>query len=87
MVSSRNTQHSEYFFFDIDQLFIHSFARFNFRSVHGNINEWNDKAAEITGYTWEEAVGRPLVKTFIASNFRKSVEEVVNYALQGVETR
>ena len=28
--------------------------------VHGNVNEWNDKTAEITGFSKEEAFGNPL---------------------------
>ena len=33
--------------------------------VNGNVNEWNEKTAEITGYTKEEAWNNPLVSTFI----------------------
>jgi len=28
--------------------------------VNGKVNEWNDKTAEITGYTKEEAFQKPL---------------------------
>ena len=28
--------------------------------VNGNVNEWNDKTAEITGYKKEEAIGTSL---------------------------
>ena len=30
--------------------------------VRGNVNEWNDKTAEITGFTKEEAFDEPLGK-------------------------
>jgi PAS domain S-box-containing protein len=33
--------------------------------VKGDVNEWNDKTVEITGYSRQEAMGNPLVETFI----------------------
>ena len=33
--------------------------------VNGNVNKWNDKTAEITGFSYEEANNQPLVSTFI----------------------
>ena len=54
--------------------------------AHGNVNEWNFKTAEITGYSREEAFDKPLVKTFIAPRFRESVQEVLDKALTGIET-
>lgn len=29
-------------------------------NIHGDVNEWNDKTAEITGFTREEAFEKPL---------------------------
>jgi PAS domain S-box-containing protein len=54
--------------------------------VKGNVNEWNDKTAEITGFRKEEAMGNPLVSTFIVPKLRKSVQDVLDNALQGHET-
>ena len=54
--------------------------------VKGNVNEWNNKTAEITGYTKEEAFDKPLVETFIVTKLRRSVQEVLDNALQGRET-
>lgn len=54
--------------------------------IHGNVNEWNDKTAEITGYTKEEAFEKPLVQTFIVDKLRPSVQEVLDKALCGDET-
>ena len=54
--------------------------------VNGNVNEWNDKTAEITGFSKEEAFNQPLVDTFIVPNLRNSVQEVLDNALKGVET-
>lgn len=33
--------------------------------IHGNINEWNNKTADITGFTKEEALNKPLGKCSI----------------------
>ena len=54
--------------------------------VHGNVNEWNDKTAEITGYSKEVAMGVPLVNTFIVPSLRNSVQEIMDFALRGRET-
>ncbi len=54
--------------------------------VNGNVNEWNYKTGEITGYSREEAFHKPLVSTFIVPRLRESVEEVLNKALKGIET-
>lgn len=54
--------------------------------VNGNVNEWNDKTAEITGFSKAEAIHRPLVSTFIEPPIRNSVQEVMDAALQGNET-
>ena len=32
--------------------------------VRGNVNEWNDKTAEITGFSKEEAFDKPLGELF-----------------------
>ena len=54
--------------------------------VNGNVNEWNDKTAEITGFSKEEAFNQPLVSTFIVPKLRESVQDVLDKALKGVET-
>ena len=54
--------------------------------VHGNVNEWNNKTAEITGYSKEEAMEKPLVSTFIVPSLRQSVQGVLDEALRGNET-
>merc|ERR1712238_511722 len=54
--------------------------------VHGNVNEWNNKVAEITGFSREEAFGCPLVSRFIVPSLQKSVQEVMDNALRGIET-
>ena len=54
--------------------------------IHGNVNEWNAKTAEITGYTKNEAISSPLVSTYIEPKLRQSVQEVMDNALKGNET-
>lgn len=51
--------------------------------VNGMVNEWNDKTAEIMGFSKEEAFNQPLVSTFIVPNLRQSVQEVLDNALKG----
>ena len=50
------------------------------------MNEWNNKTAEITGFSREESFKKPLVETFIVPKLRSSVQEVLDKALQGEET-
>eukprot|EP00586_Coscinodiscus_wailesii_P000182 CAMPEP_0172481428 /NCGR_PEP_ID=MMETSP1066-20121228/7256_1 /TAXON_ID=671091 /ORGANISM="Coscinodiscus wailesii, Strain CCMP2513" /LENGTH=313 /DNA_ID=CAMNT_0013243685 /DNA_START=211 /DNA_END=1152 /DNA_ORIENTATION=- len=54
--------------------------------VDGNVNEWNNKTAEITGFSKEEAFGKPLISTFIVKKLQASVQEVMDNALKGVKT-
>ena len=54
--------------------------------VHGNVNEWNDKTADITGFAKEEALNKPLVSTFIVPKLRQSVQNIMDNALKGQET-
>ena len=53
--------------------------------TNGLVNEWNNKTAEITGFSRDEAYGRPLVSTFIKENLRSSVKSVMDNALKGNE--
>jgi len=54
--------------------------------VHGNVNEWNDMTAHITGFSNDEAIGKPLISTFIVPSLRPSVQDVLERALHGNET-
>jgi len=54
--------------------------------AQGKVNEWNQKAEKITGYTKSEVMGRDLVADFIDSNYKVSVGEVLAKALKGEET-
>ncbi len=52
----------------------------------GNVNEWNDKTAEITGFKADEALGKPLVSTFIVPKLQATVQGILVNALKGKET-
>jgi PAS domain S-box-containing protein len=54
--------------------------------AQGNVNEWNQQAEKITGFTKEEVMGRGLVANFITDDYKLSVGEVLAKALQGDET-
>ena len=52
----------------------------------GNVNEWNQKVEQITGFTKVEVMGHNLVETRITEEFKQPVQEVLNEALKGNET-
>jgi PAS domain S-box-containing protein len=54
--------------------------------IDGNVNEWNRRTQEITGYSKEETFDEPLVESFIAQSMRQRVQEILDAALQGNET-
>ena len=54
--------------------------------IDGNVNEWNRRTQEITGYSKEEAFDEPLVERFIAPHMRPKVHEILDAALHGNET-
>jgi len=47
------------------------------------ITEWNQKAAQITGYSKEEVLGKPLVDTYITAEYRDPVRSVLTAAATG----
>jgi len=52
----------------------------------GNINEWNQMVANITGYSKDEVMGQNLVEQYITDEYKGSVQEVLNNALKGEDT-
>ena len=54
--------------------------------TEGRVNEWNQTAAKISGYTKEETLGKRLVQEFITPAYRASVDRVLQGALEGTET-
>jgi PAS domain S-box-containing protein len=49
----------------------------------GYVNEWNDKTAEITGFTGDYAFNSPFIENFIADSHRDAVRSIQESALQG----
>jgi PAS domain S-box-containing protein len=54
--------------------------------IDGNVNEWNGRTADITGYSKEEAFDEPLIEKFIADSMKDRVQEILAKALEGNET-
>ncbi|MGK0367004.1 MAG: PAS domain S-box-containing protein [Thermoproteota archaeon] len=52
----------------------------------GNVNEWNKKAVEVTGFTRDEVMGNSLVAELIFQDCRESVSDVLERALLGKES-
>lgn len=52
----------------------------------GLLTEWNQKVAEITGYSKEEVLGRNFIEVFIGDDYKALLEEVWDKALKGEET-
>eukprot|EP00529_Nitzschia_sp_RCC80_P007509 CAMPEP_0113471992 /NCGR_PEP_ID=MMETSP0014_2-20120614/17275_1 /TAXON_ID=2857 /ORGANISM="Nitzschia sp." /LENGTH=1355 /DNA_ID=CAMNT_0000364667 /DNA_START=428 /DNA_END=4492 /DNA_ORIENTATION=- /assembly_acc=CAM_ASM_000159 len=52
----------------------------------GDVNEWNDKTAEVTGYTKDEAFDFPLVESFIVPELQAVVQDILDNALDGRAT-
>ena len=53
--------------------------------AHGLVNEWNNKSAEITGFSKLEVIGKDLVEVYITEEFRTTVRQVLDNALEGRE--
>ena len=49
--------------------------------AHGCVDGWNNKAAEITGFTKQEVMGRYLVRDFIMDDYKVAVNGVLQKAL------
>jgi PAS domain S-box-containing protein len=52
----------------------------------GLVNEWNQKSAEITGFSRNDVLGKNLITTYITQDFRESVNDVLQKAMNGYET-
>ncbi|MDM8565650.1 PAS domain S-box protein [Candidatus Halobeggiatoa sp. HSG11] len=52
----------------------------------GKVNEWNQSAQRITGYTKKDVFGHDLVKEFILVEYQFQVQTVLKNALRGKET-
>jgi len=57
-----------------------------FRVVgNGRVDEWNWKAAELTGYSREEVLGRDFVEDFVGEECRATVREALRCATKGTQ--
>eukprot|EP01079_Euglenida_sp_SAG-EU17-18_P005136 gene5136-5220_t len=71
---------------DVGRLIDHANAPIFGIATDGTVNEWNQKARLLTGYTREEVLGRDLVQNYISPDYQASVQDVLQAALQGTET-
>uniref|UniRef100_A0A7N0TU09 Phytochrome n=1 Tax=Kalanchoe fedtschenkoi TaxID=63787 RepID=A0A7N0TU09_KALFE len=53
----------------------------------GDINGWNQKVAEVTGLSVDEAMGKSLVNDLVFSEYKESVEKLLYNALKGQEDK
>ena len=54
--------------------------------AEGKLNEWNQTAVTITGFSKKDVMGHELVDYFIMDEYKESVKQVLTNALQGIET-
>lgn len=54
--------------------------------AEGRVNEWNQTAERITGFTKDEVMGEDLVGRYITDDYKESVKEVLDKALAGEQT-
>ena len=54
--------------------------------AEGRVNEWNQTAERITGFTKDEVIGENLVAEYITDDYKKPVKEVLDKALAGEQT-
>ena len=80
------TQKVERVVFELTQLIDTANAPVFGVDTDGNINEWNQMVARITGYVKDEVEGKNLVEEYITDEYKGSVKEVLEKALKGEET-
>jgi two-component system CheB/CheR fusion protein len=54
--------------------------------IEGKVNEWNQSAVTITGFSKEDVMGRVFEDYIIMDEHKESVKQVLDKALQGIET-
>lgn len=54
--------------------------------TQGLVNEWNQEAVSLSGYSKDEVMGHDLVQEFITDEYKESVKQVLDDALRGIET-
>jgi PAS domain S-box-containing protein len=52
----------------------------------GLVNEWNQRAEQLTGFAKIDVMGKDLVAEFITDDYKVAVKEVLDKALQGEES-
>ncbi|MBA6305532.1 PAS domain-containing protein, partial [Colwellia sp. MB02u-14] len=52
----------------------------------GLVNEWNQRAEQLTGFAKIDVMGKDLVAGFITDDYKASVKGILDKALQGEES-
>ena len=66
---------------DLEQVIEYANAPIFGTDAEGLVNEWNRKAASLTGYSKDEVFGHNLVEEFINEEYRPKVKEMLGKAL------
>ena len=52
-------------------------------ALDGTVNEWNQQAVAVTGYTRDEVFGKDLVQNYISPDYQEAVQRVLQAVLIG----
>ena len=83
---SKKTDEQERIANDLTQLIDTANAPIFGIDAEGRVNEWNQTAERITGFTKDEVMGEDLVAEYITDDYKESVKEVLDKALAGEQT-
>lgn len=53
---------------------------------NGKVNIWNKKTAELTGVSYEDALGKEIISCFVSSKHRTKVADILDNAIKGQHT-
>jgi PAS domain S-box-containing protein len=54
--------------------------------TRGRVTKWNNKIAELTGFSRDDVLGKPLVQNLIQEGHQRSVQELLDLVLVGAQT-
>ena len=51
-----------------------------------NINVWNNKIAELSGYSKQEVLGKHIIQEYILEKEKENIQNILNNTLKGKST-